>query len=60
VQRNIASLFQFKIEYLLQIRKIKIRKMKIDLENKIALVARGNDDIGKAICAQLNGGQYIH
>jgi hypothetical protein len=34
--------------------------MKIDLENKIALVARGNDDIGKAICAQLNGGQYIH
>ena len=27
--------------------------MKIDLENKIALVARGNDDIGRAICAQL-------
>lgn len=27
--------------------------MTINLENKIALVARGNDNIGKAICAQL-------
>ena len=27
--------------------------MKIDLENRIALVARGNDDIGRAICTQL-------
>ncbi|MFT5132974.1 MAG: acetoacetyl-CoA reductase [Gammaproteobacteria bacterium] len=35
--------------------------MKIDLQNKLALVAEGNNDLGRAICAQLaeSGAQII-